>query len=93
MRVMPPASTLLHSTGDSTEVPLPAGFVEALGHIQDTVVSCVEKGIPGETVLAAMLAETLPRLVALYGPTGVAGILGQLASEIATNGNPSTIRQ
>ena len=43
---------------------------------------CEQGGIDRATVNAALIAELLPRLVEAYGPLGVAGVLGQLASHI-----------
>jgi len=54
----------------------------AVEELRAAFARCEQGGIDRATVNAALIAELLPRLVEAYGPLGVAGVLGQLASHI-----------
>jgi hypothetical protein len=54
----------------------------AVAELRAAFVRCEQGGIDRATVNAVLIAELLPRLVEAYGPLGVAGVLGQLASHI-----------
>ena len=47
------------------------------------IAACEAEGIPADSILAAMMVELLPRMVAAYGQQGVVGILHRFAAEIA----------
>jgi hypothetical protein len=78
---------------DPATVRPPPRFAEAVGIVRAAIRECESRGVPVDSVLAALMTETLPRLVAAYGPHGVAGVFGRLAGEIATRGAPTRTRQ
>lgn len=65
------------------DAALPPRFAEALGIVRSAVSDCDRAGIPEASVIAGLMVELMPRLVEFYGPRTVAGVLTQLASEIA----------
>ena len=71
---------------DASGAKLPPHFAEALMEVRAAISRCTEAGIPNDTVLAALMTELMPRLVSVYGPAGVASLLGHIASESATAG-------
>jgi hypothetical protein len=70
---------------DLHSVPAPEGFLEARQHICAAIAACEDAGLPSETVTTALLAEVMPRLVAAYGPIGVAEMLKRLADVIGSS--------
>ncbi len=85
--------SLFDPVDDASEVELPPRLAEAMAEVRATFERCDGADIPRNTVLAAMLTELMTRLVEAHGPSGVASMLGQLAGEIATSGNPPTTVQ
>ena len=67
---------------------LPPRFDDALTELRAAIARCDTAGIPGDTTLAALLVETMPRLVEAYGAEGAAAMLGQLTQEISEAGRP-----
>ena len=65
---------------------LPPRFDDALTELRAAIARCHTAGIPGDTTLAALLVETMPRLVEAYGAEGAAAMLGQLTQEISEAG-------
>ncbi len=66
----------------------------AVAELRAAFARCEQHGIDRATVNAVLIAELLPRLVEAYGPLGVAGVLGQLASHIVeTHTGASETRQ
>ena len=63
-----------------------------VAEIRGALARCESCGIDKAAVNAVLIAELLPRLVDAYGPRGVAGVLGQLASHVAQShhGAPQT---
>ncbi len=61
----------------------PAEFQRALDLVRIGVRSCVENGVDERAIITALMAEFLPRLVTIYGPTAASAILVSLASGIA----------
>jgi hypothetical protein len=78
---------------DPAAVPPPPRFTEAVEIVRAAIRQCEQREIPVDSILAALMTELLPRLVAAYGPQGVAGVFGRLAGEIATGGAPRRTRQ
>jgi hypothetical protein len=78
---------------DPATVAPPPRFAEATEIVRAAIRQCEERAIPVDSILAALMTELLPRLVAAYGPHGVAGVFGRLAGEIAAGGAPKRTRQ
>jgi len=76
---------------DISEV-VSAEHAVVVAEIRGALSRCEGGGIDKATVNAVLIAELLPRLVDAYGPLGVAGVLGRLASHIADThfGNSQT---
>ena len=72
---------------------LPPRFGEARALVREGIALCRSAGIGNETVAAALFSEALPRLVDLYGPTWVSGMLLRLSTEIGTGAAPTCRRQ
>lgn len=68
---------------DGAEFPL--RFTEALSAIQGAIGGCETADIPTDTILAAMMAELMPRLVGAYGSLRVISVLTDLAAHIAVD--------
>ena len=77
--------TLLEPVDDISDVQLPPRLADALSEMRTAIERCDEAGIPGDTVLAALMTELMPRLVETYGPNGAASMLRQLARELSTS--------
>ncbi len=83
---------VVHPADASGDVP--PDYAEALAEVRQAIARCGQRNIDGATVNAVLIAELLPRLVDAYGPLGVAGVLGQLASHIVeTHPGASQTRQ
>jgi hypothetical protein len=65
------------------EAIVPMRFAEALGAIRGAVAGCETAEIPVDTILAALMAELMPRLVHAYGSVRVVSVLTDLAAHIA----------
>ena len=75
---------IVHSgSGDENPEILTPGLSEALMRVRAAITSCRAAGIPENALLAALMIETMPRLVDAYGASGVASVLGGLAAHIA----------
>ena len=61
----------------------PPRFADAVDATRSMIAACEAEGIPADSILAAMMVELLPRMVAAYGQQGVVGILHRFAAEIA----------
>ena len=79
----PETLTLLEPVDDISDVKLPRHFADALAEIRTAIERCDAAEIPGDTVLAALVTELMPRLVEAYGPSGAASVLSRLAREIS----------
>jgi hypothetical protein len=73
----------LENSADDEAAP---GYGVAIVEIRAAIAKCEEARIPVDSVLAALMAELMPRLVAAYGPAGVASVLGRVAGEISRVG-------
>lgn len=62
---------------------IPPRFAEALETFRGAMARCEAAGIPSHSVVAAALVDLMPRLVAVYGASGVADVLGTLALYVA----------
>jgi hypothetical protein len=60
----------------------PPRFDEACNHIGSAIERIERAGIPTETLHAALMSETLPRLIHQHGPLWVAAMLAQLSSAL-----------
>lgn len=67
---------------------LPPRFAEALDAIRLASDRCEHAMIPSDSILAAVLAELMPRLVEAYGPRSVVSMLGDLAIHVGRNAEP-----
>ena len=83
------ARRLLEPVEDIAGVGLPPRFGEALQHVRATVACCERAQIPNDTLIAALMAELMPRLVGAYAPSGAIAILTGLADEISATADPS----
>ena len=84
---------LSEQVDDFSASQLPPRFAEALSELQAAINRCEQMGIPGNTVISAMMAEAMPRLVEVYGHTGAALALDQLACELSATGRPPNALQ
>jgi hypothetical protein len=73
---------------DPASVAPPPRFAEAVEIVRAAIRECESRGLPVDSILAALMTELLPRLITAYGPHGVAGVFGHLAGRIATGGVP-----
>jgi hypothetical protein len=78
---------------DLTSVRLPPGFEVASDIIRAALKSCEQRQVCQDVVLAVLLAEFLPRLVNVYGPTGVTAILAQIGQSIEQGSVGAQLRQ
>ena len=83
-------SDLLDPVDAVSDEDLPPRFTEAHEQICDLIERLKKAGIPTDTVLAALMAELMPRLVQIYGPDGVVMMLKRLAGEISSPGEQPT---
>jgi hypothetical protein len=72
---------MIRDEGDGPDMPL--RFAEAIGTIRGAIGGCETAAIPTDTILAAMMAELMPRLVQAYGPGRVVDVLTSLAARVA----------
>ncbi|TQV69727.1 hypothetical protein [Denitrobaculum tricleocarpae] len=75
--------SLLEPLDEVSDDHLPPRFSDALTELRAAIARCHTAGIPEDTTLAALLVETMPRLVEAYGADGAAAMLGELAQEIS----------
>jgi hypothetical protein len=74
---------------DEASEPIPPGFLQGRDFIRNGITQAAASGIPDASLLAVMLAETLPRLVNAYGPAHAAVILSRLAHDIGAGVAPN----
>ncbi len=70
----------------------PQGTAEARTVLRAALQHCTDSGVSQDAMLAALLSETLQRLVATYGPQGVAAVLHQ-AGNVIRDGTLVQLRQ
>lgn len=80
--------SLLEPLDDVSDAQFPPRFADALAELRAAIARCHATGIPEDTTLAALMVETMPRLVEAYGASGAAAMLGQLTREISEAGGP-----
>jgi hypothetical protein len=68
----------------------PERFAEALSAIRNAICGCEKAKIPVDTILAALMAELMPRLVGAYGSSRVISVLTDLAAHIAVDVTDAT---
>jgi hypothetical protein len=66
------------------DAEFPQRFEEALGAIRGAIGGCETAEIPTDVILAALMAELMPRLIGAYGSYRVISVLTDLAAHIAT---------
>jgi|GEM_PF-943109 len=93
MPLMLPAQGLLEPVLDASGVELPPRFAEVLEQVRAVIARCDKAGVPGDTLIAALMTELMSRLVQAYGSDGVAAVLNQLALELSRAGSAQTSRQ
>ena len=93
MPLMLPAQGLLKPVDDVSGVEQPPRFAEALEQVRAVIARRDNAGIPGDTLIAALMTELMPRLVQAYGSDGVAAVLNQLALDLASIRLAQTSRQ
>lgn len=77
----PQNRTKPHADGPDPDV-VPSGFHCARDAIRSGIAKAREAGATDAATLAALMAETLPRLVNAYGPARAAIILAGLSHDI-----------
>jgi hypothetical protein len=77
------------SQDDNTHEIIPPGFLQARDCLRSGIGQANASAIPETSLLAALLAETLPRLVNTYGPAQAAVILSRLAHDIGSGVAPN----
>ncbi|MDX2203375.1 MAG: hypothetical protein NW223_11550 [Hyphomicrobiaceae bacterium] len=70
----------------------PNGTAQARAILRAALQHCADKGVSQDAVLTALLSEALLRLVATYGPQGVAAALHQ-AGDVIADGVLARLRQ
>jgi|TARA_B110000444_G_scaffold137144_1_gene128732 hypothetical protein len=78
---------------DASDFQLPPRFAEALAELRAVLSGCDKAGIPENTLISAIMAEAMPRLIEAYGHSGAALALDQLAREVSATGNPPSALQ
>jgi hypothetical protein len=79
----------LASHDDEAPDTIPPGFLRGRDCIRSGIAQASASGIPDASLLAVLLAETLPRLVNAYGPAHAAVILSRLAHDIGAGLAPN----
>jgi hypothetical protein len=79
----------LTSHEDDMSETMPPGFLQGRDCIRNGIAQATASGIPDGSLLAVLLAETLPRLVNAYGPAHAAVILSRLAHDIGAGIAPN----
>ena len=79
----------LSSPDDEAPETIPPGFLQGRDCIRNGIAQASASGIPDASLLAVLLAETLPRLVNAYGPAHAAVILSRLAHDIGAGLAPN----
>lgn len=74
---------------DEASEIIPPGFLQGRDFIRDGIIQAAASGITDASLLAVLLAETLPRLVNAYGPAHAAVILSRLAHDIGAGLAPN----
>jgi hypothetical protein len=77
------------SQDDDTLDIMSPGFLQARDCVQSGIGQANASGVPETSLLAVLLAETLPRLVNAYGPAQAAVILSRLAHDIGSGVAPN----
>ena len=80
---------LLAAADDIDPDLMPPDFHRARDAVRRGITQGNAAGTPDATMLAVLMAETLPRLVNAYGPTHAAVILARLANDIAAGVAPN----
>lgn len=89
----PKPQVLSQHADDAVGAQLPPRFGEALRELRATISRCDNDGIPANTLISAIMAEAMPRLVEAYGHRGAALALVELAREISATGQlPSALQ-
>jgi len=81
---------LLEPLGDVSEDAFPPRFAEALNLVRDALAAGERTHVPPRTLVAALAAELMPRLVLAYGERAAATVLRRLATEIGAEFTPTT---
>lgn len=68
---------------------IPPGFLQGRDRIRNGIAQASASGVPDASLLAVLLAETLPRLVNAYGPAHAAVVLSRLAHDIGAGLAPN----
>lgn len=74
---------------DEAPETFPPGFLQGRDCVRSGIANASASGIPEASLLAVLLAETLPRLVNAYGPAQAAVILSRLAHDIGAGVAPN----
>jgi hypothetical protein len=77
------------SQDDDTLDIMSPGFLQARDCVRSGIGQANASGVPETSLLAVLLAETLPRLVNAYGPAQAAVILSRLAHDIGSGVAPN----
>jgi hypothetical protein len=72
---------------------LPQNFMEARGVIRTAIEIVESSSIPGDTLIAVLMSETLPRIIQSQGPAVAGALLARLGQQIAAGAAPGTARQ
>jgi hypothetical protein len=77
------------SQDDDTLDIMSPGFLQARDCVRSGIGQANASGVPETSLLAVLLAETLPRLINAYGPAQAAVILSRLAHDIGSGVAPN----
>ena len=80
---------MLNAPNEIDDEHLPPRFNEARAVLADALAKMDSAGIPGETFVAVMLAEMLPRIVHQNGPAWASAMLAKLAHSIGGGASPA----
>ena len=88
MRLLQPRRQTSHDDEVASEL-FPPGFLQARDCIRSGIAQAAAAGLPDASLLAVLMAETLPRLINAYGPAQAAVILSRLAHDIGAGVAPN----
>jgi hypothetical protein len=86
---MTPALDTLFPAEEIDPEIIPPDFRAARDALRTGIVQAAATGAPDAVILAALMAETLPRLINAYGPGRAATILARLAHDIGSGIAPN----
>lgn len=72
---------------------LPPNFMEARAVLREAIEIVERSGVPGDTLIAVLMSETLPRIIQSQGPVAAGALLAQLGRQITAGAAPGSAQQ